>query len=98
MRPTGARALCGKAAIGPARRAAAQGPAAQDAAGGGSVKSTLTPIFEPIFEIYSDPNFRHYLREAETHEIIITRHGKPARLLIGFETEDDWFEYRLEND
>jgi len=29
---------------------------------------------------------------------IITRHGKPAGVLIGFETEDDWFDYRLEND
>lgn len=39
-----------------------------------------------------------YLREAETQEIVITRHGKPAGVLIGFESEDDWFEYRLEND
>jgi prevent-host-death family protein len=39
-----------------------------------------------------------YLREAETEEIVITRHGKPAGLLIGFESEDDWFDYRLEND
>jgi prevent-host-death family protein len=38
-----------------------------------------------------------YLREAETQEIVITRHGKPAGVLIGFETEDDWFEYRLQN-
>ncbi|TAK53955.1 MAG: prevent-host-death protein, partial [Gammaproteobacteria bacterium] len=29
---------------------------------------------------------------------VITRHGKPAGVLIGFETEDDWLEYRLEND
>lgn len=39
-----------------------------------------------------------FLREAEKQEIVITRHGKPAGLLIGFETEDDWFDYRLEND
>ena len=39
-----------------------------------------------------------YLRIAEKEEIIITRHGKPAGLLVGFESEDDWFEYRLEND
>jgi hypothetical protein len=25
-------------------------------------------------------------------------HGKPAGVLIGFESEDDWFDYRLEND
>ena len=39
-----------------------------------------------------------YLRIAEREEIIITRHGKPAGVLIGFNSEDDWFEYRLEND
>jgi prevent-host-death family protein len=39
-----------------------------------------------------------FLREAEKQEIVITRHGKPAGLLIGFGSEDDWFEYRLEND
>jgi len=39
-----------------------------------------------------------YLRQAEGEEIIITRHGKPAGVLRGFKTEDDWFEYRLEND
>jgi prevent-host-death family protein len=39
-----------------------------------------------------------FLREAEKQEIVITRHGKPAGILIGFETEDDWFEYKLEND
>jgi len=39
-----------------------------------------------------------FLREAEKEEIVITRHGKPAGVLIGFESEDDWFDYRLEND
>ncbi len=38
------------------------------------------------------------LREAEKQEIVITRHGKPAGVLIGFGSEDDWFEYRLESD
>jgi prevent-host-death family protein len=40
----------------------------------------------------------HLLREAEKGEIVITRHGKPAGVLIGFKSEDDWFDYRLEND
>jgi len=38
-----------------------------------------------------------YLRLAAEREIVITRHGRPAGVLIGFETDDDWFEYRLEN-
>jgi len=50
----------------------------------------------PLSEIKDD--LSRYLREAETQEIVITRHGKPAGVLIGFASEDDWFEYRLEND
>jgi prevent-host-death family protein len=38
-----------------------------------------------------------FLRLAESEEIVITRHGKPAGVLIGFESEDDWFDYRLEH-
>jgi prevent-host-death family protein len=50
----------------------------------------------PLSQIKDD--LSRYLREAETREIVITRHGKPAGVLIGFESEEDWFEYRLEND
>jgi prevent-host-death family protein len=39
-----------------------------------------------------------YLRMAEREEILITRHGKPAGVLIGFESEEDWLDYRLEHD
>ena len=50
----------------------------------------------PLSELKDD--FSRFLREAEKHEIVITRHGKPAGVLIGFQSEDDWFDYRLEND
>ncbi|MGD0999312.1 MAG: type II toxin-antitoxin system Phd/YefM family antitoxin [Candidatus Brocadiia bacterium] len=39
-----------------------------------------------------------FLRKAAHEDIVITKHGKPAGVLIGFETEDDWFEYRLLHD
>lgn len=39
-----------------------------------------------------------YLRLAEKEEIVITKHGKPAGILVGFATEDDWFDYKLEHD
>jgi prevent-host-death family protein len=39
-----------------------------------------------------------YLRIAEREQVIITRHGRPAGILKGFASEDDWFDYRLEND
>jgi len=50
----------------------------------------------PLSEVKDD--LSHVLREAEKQEIVITRHGKPAGVLIGFKSEDDWFDYRLEND
>ena len=50
----------------------------------------------PLTEVKND--LSKFLRLAEQEEIVITRHGKPAGVLIGFESEDDWFEYRLERD
>jgi prevent-host-death family protein len=38
-----------------------------------------------------------YLRLAVDEEILITRHGRPAGILVGFASENDWFEYRLEH-
>ena len=38
-----------------------------------------------------------FLRIAAEEEIVITRHGRPAGVLIGFASEDDWFDYRLEH-
>jgi len=63
----------------------------------------------PLAEIKDD--LSRYLRLAETEEIVITRHGmrrvsriqsghpprSMAGVLIGFETEEDWFDYRLEH-
>ena len=57
-------------------------------------KSSVREV--PLSEVKDD--LSRFLREAEKEEIIITRHGKPAGVLIGFETEDDWFDYRLEHD
>ncbi|HYA92191.1 MAG TPA: type II toxin-antitoxin system Phd/YefM family antitoxin [Thermodesulfobacteriota bacterium] len=39
-----------------------------------------------------------YLDLAEKEEVLITRHGKPAGVLVGLKSEDDWFDYRLERD
>jgi len=38
------------------------------------------------------------IREAEAEEVLITRHGKPAAVVIGFQNEDDWFDYKMEHD
>ncbi len=50
----------------------------------------------PLSEVKDD--LSRYLREAEQGPVVITRHGKPAGVLIGFESEDEWFDFRLQND
>jgi len=39
-----------------------------------------------------------YIHVAEEEEILITRDGKPAGVLIGLASDDDLFEYELVND
>jgi len=39
-----------------------------------------------------------YVEAAESEEIVLIRDGKPAGVLIGFASEDDWTEYQLLND
>lgn len=50
----------------------------------------------PLSEVKDD--LSRYLRLAEKEEVVITRHGKPAGILIGFKSDNDWLDYRLEND
>jgi prevent-host-death family protein len=42
-------------------------------------------------------DFSRYLRLASQVEVVITRHGRPAGVLIGFENEEAWVDYRIEN-
>jgi len=39
-----------------------------------------------------------YLELAENEEIIIINNGKPIEILIGLQSDDDLFDYQLEND
>ncbi len=50
----------------------------------------------PLSEVKDD--LSKYLDHAANESVIITRHGKPAGVLIGFADEEDWLEYRLLND
>lgn len=42
-------------------------------------------------------DFSRYLRLASDGEVVITRHGRPAGVLIGFANEEAWIDYRIEN-
>src|SRR5437660_4268320 len=58
--------------------------------------STGRPVRRAALAEVKD-DLSRFLRLAESEDILITRHGKPAGVLIGFESEDDWFDYRLEH-
>ena len=61
----------------------------------GSTKRAPQPKRVALAKMKDD--LSKYLRLAASEEIVITRHGRPAGVLIGFESEEDWFEYRLEH-
>lgn len=50
----------------------------------------------PLSEVKDD--LSRYVQLAAREEIIVTRHGRPAAVLVGFKDEDDWFDYQLEHD
>lgn len=76
------RSKCSRTSRRPRRRA---GPA-----------STATPARQVALAEVKD-DLSRFLRLAETQEIAITRHGKPAGVRIGSETETDWLDNRLED-
>ena len=39
-----------------------------------------------------------FIEKAEEEEIVVTINGRPAAVIIGFEDENDWLEYRLLKD
>jgi prevent-host-death family protein len=50
----------------------------------------------PLSEVKD--NFSEFIKKAGKEDVVITIHGRPAAVIIGFEDEDDWLEYRLLND
>ncbi len=50
----------------------------------------------PLNQVKDD--LSRYLRMAEREDIIITRHGTPAGILIGFEDPEAWWEELLLRD
>ena len=61
----------------------------------GSMKKARQLRAVALAEVKDD--LSKYLRLAEKEEIVITRHGRAAGVLIGFGSEEDWFDYRLEH-
>ncbi len=50
----------------------------------------------PLSNVKDD--LSRYVGLAKKEEVVITHHGKPAAVLVGFESEEGWFDYPLEND
>jgi len=43
-------------------------------------------------------NFSEFIKKAGKEEVVVTSHGRPVAVIIGFEDEEDWLEYRLLRD
>ncbi len=43
-------------------------------------------------------NLAEFIKKAGKDEVVVTLRGQPAAVIIGFEDEDDWLEYRLLQD
>jgi prevent-host-death family protein len=39
-----------------------------------------------------------FVNRACSEQVLVTRHGRPAAILIGFADEDAWLDYRMEHD
>ncbi len=50
----------------------------------------------PLSKVKDD--LSRYVRLSAKEEVVIARHGNPVAVPVGFESEEDWFDYRLEND
>ena len=48
-------------------------------------------------DAFKRDEWRQVFALAAQGESVITRHGRPAGVLIGFASEDDWFDYRIEH-
>lgn len=77
-------------------RSSKSSPSSARSKGRSGSQSTARPRQVALAKLKDD--LSRYLRLAADEEIVITRHGKPAGVLIGFESEEDWFDYRLEHD
>jgi prevent-host-death family protein len=43
-------------------------------------------------------NLSEFIKKAGKNEVVVTVHGRPVAVIIGFEDEDDWLDYQLLQD
>ena len=43
-------------------------------------------------------NLSEFIRKAGSEDVVVTVHGRPAAVIIGFEDEDDWIDWLLLHD
>jgi len=53
-------------------------------------------IKEPLSKVKD--NFSEFIKKAGKEEVIVAIRGRPAAVIVEFEDEDDWLEYRLLKD
>lgn len=50
----------------------------------------------PLSEIKN--NLSEFIHKAGSEDVVVTIHGRPAAVIIGFEDEDDWLDWLLLHD
>ena len=50
----------------------------------------------PLQEVQGD--LVRYIEDSADEDVVVTRDGRPAAVIIGFRDDDDWFDYNLEKD
>ena len=43
-------------------------------------------------------NLSEFIRKAGSEDVVVTIHGRPAAVIIGFNDEDDWLDWLLLHD
>ena len=43
-------------------------------------------------------SFSEFVNRACDEQVLVTLHGRPAAIIIGFADDDDWLDYQLEHD
>ena len=50
----------------------------------------------PLQKVQQD--LSRYVQDSADEDVVITRDGRPAAVIVGIKDDDDWFDYNLEKD
>ena len=76
--------------------ASSRRPRAKAQVGVAALTQAVNPHLVSPLKVIARSGVADWSREKD--EVVMSRHRKPASVLIGFKSEGDWFDFRLEYD